>query len=122
MIYLDIKCACPSCQALRLPVKLRVMSIRIADQLDRVELLLDPRVDRAIAPLVGRLRNRTLTRTQYRRLVSLIVQNAILTGQSDATVSVLDVVAQKWRKCPMRYIPSLPWSRLYPEPTSVTLA
>jgi hypothetical protein len=98
------------------------MSIRIADQLDRVELLLDPRVDRAIAPLVGRLRNRTLTRTQYRRLVSLIVQNAILTGQSDATVSVLDVVAQKWRKCPMRYIPSLPWSRLYPEPTSVTLA
>jgi hypothetical protein len=97
------------------------MSIRVADQLDRVELLLDPRIERPIAPLIGRLRQRTMTRRQYQRLVSLIVQNAILTGQSDATVSVLDVVDRKWRKCPMRYWPVFPWSRLYADPIRVTL-
>lgn len=88
--------------------------IRMADSLDRYELLIDDRLGQQIEPLIDRLRHHTLGRRGYQRLRALLVENALVQGQPDATAAALLVIQEHWRRCPLRYLPDWPPSRLRP--------
>jgi len=90
--------------------------VRTADDIDHVELLLTPEVFRRAHPLLHRLRYRTLGRGGYEALVSILVENAILTGQPDETAFVLRVIGWHWMFCPFRYVPWPPRTLARPRP------
>jgi hypothetical protein len=56
------------------------------------------------APLVEKLRNRTISRTRYGQLHAIMAQNALLTGQVDETAKVLTAMDEQWKWCPARYL------------------
>jgi hypothetical protein len=68
------------------------------------ELLVPMDVFERAAPMLERLRSRTITRRRYRLLRALIVENAVRTGQPDETAGVLRALDQQWAACPLRYL------------------
>jgi hypothetical protein len=81
--------------------------IRMANDLDTMELLVSDDVFFRATSLVDRLRRRTITRPRYETLVALITENALRTGQVEETQEVLGLLDRHWRRCPARYLPSL---------------
>jgi hypothetical protein len=85
-------------------------NVRMASELDTMELMVSEDVFLRTAPLVERLRRRTIGRRHYRLLCAVMVENAMRTGQVDETEAVLRVLAKHWTRCPARYL-TLPWPR-----------
>jgi hypothetical protein len=78
--------------------------IRLATDLDRMELLVSHETFIRCAPLVERLRRRIIDRRRYELLRAIMVENAMVTGQVDETEAALALLARHWRWCPARYI------------------
>lgn len=81
------------------------MSVRMADDLDHAELAILHHLAYPIEPLIIRLRTHTLGRVGHDRLVAILTENALLTGQTDDTATILAAIERKWAWCPLRYIP-----------------
>jgi len=78
--------------------------IRLATDLDRMELLVSHETFIRCAPLIERLRRRTINRRRYELLRAIMVENAMVTGQVDETETALAALARHWRWCPARYL------------------
>lgn len=81
------------------------MTIRMADDLDHIELYLAEHLAPRMEPLVIRLRTRTLGRVGYARLRALLTENAMVMGQMDETGAILRQIERHWRWCVLRYVP-----------------
>lgn len=79
--------------------------IRTADELDEVELYIAERLAPHLEPLVIRLRTKTLGRAGHARLIAIMAENALLSGQPEAHAAVGRIIARHWRWCPLRYVP-----------------
>ena len=79
----------------------RTPTIRFAEAW---ELAVPPEIFERAAPLVDRLASKTMTRSQYNRLRSLIVRVSLETGQSEVADAVLTAIAIQWARCPLRYL------------------
>ena len=84
-------------------------SIRMASPIELLvmELWVTQDTYKQAAPLLERLRQRTLTRRKYETLVALMTANALTTGQPDATAALLTVIERMWDRCPARWLPDL---------------
>jgi hypothetical protein len=85
-------------------------NVRMASELDTLDLMVSEDVFLRTAPLVEKLRRRTIGRRHYALLCAVMVENAMLTGQVDETAAVLRVLAKHWARCPARYL-TFPWPR-----------
>jgi hypothetical protein len=68
------------------------------------ELLVPHEIYERAGPYLDRLRRHTASRRQYRLLRAILVENALVTGQSSETEIVLRIVERLWKKCPRRYL------------------
>ena len=84
-----------------------VVEVRLADELDVTELLVDESVFLRTAPLIDKLRDRTLSRRRYGQLVAVLTENAMKTGQVDETRRVLAAVDRRWKTCPAAHVPDI---------------
>jgi hypothetical protein len=71
----------------------------------------DPIVFDMLAPLVARLTSLTLDREGHEMLMTLLVHNAMTSGQVDESAVIAEIVHAYWRRCPKRYWP-FPWRSL----------
>ena len=83
-----------------------VVEVRLADELDVTELLVDESVFLRTAPLIDKLRDRTLSRRRYGQLVAVLTENAMKTPP-DETRRVLAAVDRRWKTCPAAHIPDI---------------
>ena len=87
------------------PIHIGAPLIRVADDLDILELYVPEHTFFRAGGLIQKLRNRTLSRRGHDALVAILTENAMITGQVDITKQVLTAIDYQWRRCPGRYVP-----------------